>query len=66
MSTNLVRVCPRLRVRKRVFNEQPPRYSMHIKSGVNPFLPTFVILAREDLNPGNVWKGLGVGRENRN
>ena len=39
---------------------------MHIKSGVNSFLPAFVILAREDLDPGDVWNGLRVGRENRN
>ena len=62
MSTNLVCVCSRLRVGKCVVNGQQPLHSMHIKSGVNSFLPTFEILAKEDLNPEDVWKGLRVGR----
>ena len=66
MLTNLVHVCPRLRVGKHVFSGQQPRHSMHIESGVNSFLPAFVILAREHLNLGDVWKGICIGRENMN
>ena len=66
MSTNLVPVCPRLSVGKHVFSGQQPCHSMHIKSRVYPFLPTFEILEREDLNPRDVWKGFRVGRKHRN
>ena len=66
MSTNLVRVCPRLRVGNRFFNGQQPCHSMHIESGVYPFLPAFEILVKEDLNLGDVWKGFYVGKKHRN
>ena len=39
---------------------------MHIESGVYPFLPVFEILAREDLNSGDVWEGLSIGKKHRN
>ena len=29
-------------------------------------LPAFEILAREDLNPGDVWKGFRIGRKHKN
>ena len=55
MSTNLVRVCPCLRVGKRVFSGQQLCHSMYIESGIDLFLPAFEIQAREDLNSGDVW-----------
>ena len=66
MSTNLVRMCPCLRVGKRIFNGQQPCHFMHIESGIDPFLPSLEIQAREDLNSGDVWEGLHIGRKNMN
>ena len=39
---------------------------MHIESGVYPFLLAFEIMAIEDRNPGDVWKGFCVGGKHRN
>ena len=47
MSTNLVCMCTRLGVGKRVFSGQQSCHSMHIENGVYPFLPEFEILAKE-------------------
>ena len=66
MSINLVRMCPHLRFRKCVVSGQQPCHSMHIENGVYPFLPAFEILGSEDLNPGDVWKGLCVGKKHLN
>ena len=66
MSTNLVSVCPCLKVGKHVFSGQQPCHSMHIESEVYPFLPAFEILVGENLNPGDFWKGFRVGRKYRN
>ena len=55
MLTNLVRICVHvLELGSVVSSEQQPCHFMHIKSGVYPFLPMFEILAKEDLNPGDV------------
>ena len=58
MSIYLVRMCPRLCVDKRVFSGQQPCDSMYIKRGIYTFLPTFEILASEELNSRDVWEGL--------
>ena len=59
-------MCSRLRVGKRVFSGQQPCHSMHIESRVYLFLPAFEILAKEDLNPRDVWKGFRIGKKHKN